>query len=580
MRNHAKLNKKVIYVHLKNSSFSTLGSSYFFSFKVANFGLKHSGMSSIKTRFFEFLSIKKRRIFIIILLIISGNVGHSQTADPIITRLFQNSCKVIDAMRLQGGIYLDAMAIGADAKPAALNANGVGLISLCIADAMYKKTGDAVNWDANAESKALTTINEWIRLKNIKGATNVNGLFHRYFNPTDGSWVWVTEHSTIDNAILAAGFLFCKNYFHNNSEIVSKTTILLNSMDFTAAIPATADRLNMILDDNGIGSAPTYPYNEYLILAWFAKNSNSSFSGYNKAQAYWNSKFSNPSSLPKYAYPAGNLTLSGASNYAQPSFHVQFCFYYCNYFGKSTDYMSYFKNMATADKTWWQNTSTQQTAWGCGAGEIPGGGYSADAVNNNAGKIVSPHIMAGFSPTNPEVRSDLIALYAEGKGSGVYTIPGTNRDFLWRYKLSQPTLRTSYVQAIDFSTMLYGLASLPEYLGADFFTTYNDFNFNPTISMSALSNGANHLENYPNPFSNLTNIEFELSFKTHVSLEIYSFNGQKVKQLIMEELSAGKHLISWNARNEENKPVQAGAYVCRMRVANQIKVSRQMLVVK
>ncbi len=537
-------------------------------------------MSSNKTRHYESLGIKTGRILMIVLWVISCNLVRSQTPDPTITKLFQNSCKVIDAMRLQGGIYLDAMAIGADAKPAALNANGVGLISLCIADAMYKKTGDAVNWDANAESKALTTINEWIRLKNTPGATNVNGLFHRYFKPSDGSWVWITEHSTIDNAILAAGFLFCRNYFHNNPEIVSKTTTLLNSMDFTAAIPATADRLNMILDDNGIGSAPTYPFNEYLILAWFAKNSNSSFAGYNKAQAYWNSKFSNPSSLPKYAYPTGNLTLSGASNYAQPSFHVQFCFYYCNYFGKSADYMSYFKNMATADKTWWQNSTSQQTAWGCGAGEIPAGGYSADAVNNNPNKIVSPHIIAGFSPLNPEVRTDLVALYADGKGSGVYKIPGTSREFLWRYKLNQPTQRTSYVQAIDFSTMLYGLASLPEYLGADFFTTYNDFNFNPTISVSALPNGEVHLENYPNPFSNLTHIEFELSVPTQVSLEIYSVNGEKVRQLISGKLSAGKHHISWNACNEKNKPVQAGVYVCRMQLANQIEFSRQMLVVK
>jgi len=537
-------------------------------------------MRSEKVKYQGSLNKKQGSIWIAILMLFSCNLVHSQTPDPTITKLFQNSYHVIDAMRLPGGIYLDALSLdGSGAKPAALNANGVGLISLCIADAMYKKTGDAENWDANAESKALATINEWIRLKNTSGATNVNGLFHRYFKPTDGSWVWVTEHSTIDNAILAAGFLFCRNYFNTNAEIVSKATTLLNSMDFTAAIPVSADRLYMILDDNGVGSAPTYPFNEYLILAWFAKNSNPSFAGYNRAQVYWNSKFSTPVNLPKYNYPAGNPTLSGGTTYAQPSFHVQFCFYYCNYFGNSADYMTYFNHMANADIIWWKNTTGQQTVWGCGAGEVPGGGYSADAVNSNPNNIVSPHIVAGFSPSDLDIRNNIIALYADGKGSGVYKIPGTNREFLWRYKFSLPGQRTSYVQAVDFSTMLYGLAALPEYLGSGFFKMYNDFEFKPTLG-THLQNTNSRLENYPNPFSSQTNIEFELSSKSQVTLEVYSVNGQKIKQLTHGELYAGKHSVVWNACNEENKPVQPGIYICRLQVANQAEQTRQMLIVK
>jgi len=519
------------------------------------------------------------KILVMFVFIFSCNIAFSQTADPTVTMLFQNSYKVIDAMRLPGGFYLDALALGASAKPAALNANGVGLISLCIADSMYKKTGDAVNWDANAESKALQTINEWIRLKNTPGATNVNGLFHRYFKPTDGSWVWVTEHSTVDNAILAAGFLFCKNYFHNNKEIVTNTTTLLNSMDFTAAVSAKGDQLFMILDENGNQSVVANPFNEYMILAWFAKNSNPVFPGYASALTYWNNKYRNSNTHRKYIYPEGNPTLTENSFIAQPSFHVQFCFYYCNYFANDSSYMTYFKNAATADKTWWKNNTSQQIAWGCGAGEEPGGGYTADAVNNNSKKIVSPHIVAGFSPTNPEVRSDLIALYAEGKGSGVYQIPGTSRDFIWRYKLNETAKRTSYVQAVDFSTMLYGLAALPEYLGPSFFTKYNDFNYNPSTAVIDLKLNNSQLDNYPNPFSNHTNIDFEISAKSKVVLEIYTLNGQRVKQLVNSEMVAGKHSISWNARNENNSQVEPGIYVCRMLVGNQTETSKQMLIV-
>jgi len=539
---------------------------------------------AINTDFLEFWksSGKMRRIYLVVLVFVfTCNISYSQTTDTILTRLFQNSYKVIDAMRLPGGFYLDALALGgAGAKPAALNANGVGLISLCIADSMYKKTGDDVNWDANAESKALQTIDEWIRLKNTPGATNVNGLFHRYFKPTDGSWVWVTEHSTIDNALLAAGFLFCRNYFHNNSEIVEKTTILLNSMDFTAAISAQGDKMYMILDDKGNTSVQANPFNEYLILAWFAKNSNPSFPRYAIAQTYWNNKFSDAGSLPKFNYPDGNVTLSEWTNSAQPSFHVQFCFYYCNYFGKNADYMNYFKNAATADKTWWQNNTSQQIAWGCGAGEIPGGGYSADAVNKNPNKIVSPHIVAGFSPIDPEVRNDLVALYASGEGNGIYKIPGTDRDFIWRYKLNEPNTKTSYVQAVDFSTFFYGLAALPEYLGPEFFTKYNDFDFSTTTSVNELKMDENQLENSPNPFRDQTKISFELTEKAKVTLEVYNLNGQKIKQLLNNEMSAGKHAVQWNVRNEHNIQTEPGVYICRMLIDNQSQFTRQMLVIK
>jgi hypothetical protein len=514
-------------------------------------------------------------LFVFIMLIVTG--GKAQTPDTTLTKLFQNSYKVIDAMRLSGGIYLDALAINVGNKPVALAANGVGLYALCIADSMYKKTGDATNWDANAENKALATINEWIRLKNTPGATNINGLFHRYLNPSDGSWVWVTEHSTIDNAIMAAGFLFCRNYFRNNTEIVAKTTELLNSMDFTAAIPPSGDQMYMILDDNGKGSALTSPFNEYMVLAWFAKNSNASFAGYNRAQTYWNNKFSTTAGLPKYNYPSGNATLSSGNTYAQPSFHVQFCYYYCNFFANNTDYMTSFENQVVADKAWWQAKTGQQIAWGCGAGELPGGGYSADAVNSNPNKIVSPHIMAGFSPVNTDVRSDLISLYDNGKGKAVYKIPGTLREFLWRYNYTNTGLRTSYVQAVDFSTMLYGLAALPEYLGPGFFSKYNDFDAGQTSSSHLMNNKVN-LRSYPNPSSEQTIIEFDVEKQSRVVIDICTLNGQTINQLVNREMDSARHSVVWKTTNGQGRQVPPGIYLCRMLIDNQLVQTIKMQV--
>jgi len=337
----------------------------------------------------------------------------------------------------------------------------------------------------------------------------------------------------------------------------------------------------MILDDNGVGSALTSAFNEYIVLAWFAKNSNPIFPKYDRAQAYWTNVYSDPtkSVIPKYSYPAGNQMISGG-NYAQPSFQIQFAYYYCNYFSNNNDYMNYFKNQAVADRTWWKNTTGQQVAWGNGAGEIPGGGYSADAINNNPERIVSPHILAGFSPVDMAVKNDLIALYNNGTGGAVYKIPGTNREFLWRYKLNSPSLRGSYVQAVDFSTMLYGLASLPEYLGPDFFHKYNDFNFDPSTSALELETGKDNLAIYPNPFLAKTTVAFELQNKATVRIDIYSEKGERIRSLIQKPFSAGKHSVQWNGKNELNSIVAPVQYFCRRIVDNKLYQTKKILLVR
>jgi hypothetical protein len=330
-----------------------------------------------------------------------------------------------------------------------------------------------------------------------------------------------------------------------------------------------------------VGSALTSAFNEYIVLAWFAKNSNPSFANYNRAQAYWTNVYSDPtkSIIPKYSYPAGNQLISGG-NYAQPSFQIQFAYYYCNYFSNNSDYMNYFKNQAVADRTWWKNTTGQKIAWGNGAGEIPGGGYSADAINNNPDRIVSPHIMAGFSPVDAGVKNDLIALYNNGNGSAVYKIPGSNIEFLWRYKLNSPAARGAYVQAVDFSTMIYGLAALPEYLGADFFKKYNDFNYDPTTSVSELNKGKDNLSIYPNPFATKTKVAFELQEKSSVRIDIYSEKGEMIRTLIKKSFPAGKHSVEWDTKDELSKAVIPGAYFCRLTINNKPFQTKQLLLVK
>ncbi len=54
-------------------------------------------------------------------------------------------------------------------------------------------------------------------------------------------------------------------------------------------------------------------------------------------------------------------------------------------------------------------------------------------------------------------------------------------------------------------------------------------------------------DNYPNPFSQSTTIEYVLPEDTPVKLAVYNTKGQLVETLVDEEIAVGNHRVSWNA---------------------------------
>jgi uncharacterized protein (DUF362 family) len=74
---------------------------------------------------------------------------------------------------------------------------------------------------------------------------------------------------------------------------------------------------------------------------------------------------------------------------------------------------------------------------------------------------------------------------------------------------------------------------------------------------------------YPNPFSDRTNIEFELPAAFETSIDIYDIEGRHVVCLADETMSAGKHSITWNILNS-HEVVNPGMYVCTLRGENEI----------
>jgi len=87
------------------------------------------------------------------------------------------------------------------------------------------------------------------------------------------------------------------------------------------------------------------------------------------------------------------------------------------------------------------------------------------------------------------------------------------------------------------------------------------------------------LGNYPNPFNPSTTIEYSLPETGRVSLVIYTVSGQKVCELVSGILSAGKHSVVWDGRDQTGNAVSSGVYISRLAIKDKVTANR-MLVVK
>jgi FlgD Ig-like domain len=83
---------------------------------------------------------------------------------------------------------------------------------------------------------------------------------------------------------------------------------------------------------------------------------------------------------------------------------------------------------------------------------------------------------------------------------------------------------------------------------------------------------------YPNPFNPSTTISFSvIQTSSFVTLEIFNIKGQKVKQLVSDQLSAGQHDVEWNGEDDDGKTVSSGIYFCRLKCGDVIQTKRMLM---
>ncbi len=97
--------------------------------------------------------------------------------------------------------------------------------------------------------------------------------------------------------------------------------------------------------------------------------------------------------------------------------------------------------------------------------------------------------------------------------------------------------------------------------------TLVDYIPTPTVFIPKLYN------NYPNPFSVLTTIEFSVPQDMYVELKIYNILGQEIEMIFQGWEKAGKYLVEWDAQK-----FSSGIYFYRLHAGNFFETKKMVVV--
>jgi hypothetical protein len=87
-------------------------------------------------------------------------------------------------------------------------------------------------------------------------------------------------------------------------------------------------------------------------------------------------------------------------------------------------------------------------------------------------------------------------------------------------------------------------------------------------------------QNYPNPFNPMTTIEFMLSKRGNIFLNIFDCTGRKIRSLIDGvSYSSGQHSIKWDGVLDNGKRAATGIYFYVLKSDN-LQISRKMILLK
>ncbi len=85
-------------------------------------------------------------------------------------------------------------------------------------------------------------------------------------------------------------------------------------------------------------------------------------------------------------------------------------------------------------------------------------------------------------------------------------------------------------------------------------------------------------QNYPNPFTLNTNIEFGLPRESYVNIVIYNLSGQRVITLVSEQKKADYYDIMWDGMNDKGMKMSPGIYFYRLETEDFCSTKKMILI--
>lgn len=130
---------------------------------------------------------------------------------------------------------------------------------------------------------------------------------------------------------------------------------------------------------------------------------------------------------------------------------------------------------------------------------------------------------------------------------------------------------TNWIGFMDFGVINNKLYNL-------FYWRYDDEQFDIYFRKTQYGVGVNEIENinslfslyqnFPNPFSNSTNIQYAIKNKGFCSLKIYNIEGKLVKILVNKKQEPGNYNVKWNGRNSDGNKLTNGIYLYQLNLDN------------
>ncbi|MCX6230431.1 MAG: aryl-sulfate sulfotransferase [Bacteroidetes bacterium] len=104
-----------------------------------------------------------------------------------------------------------------------------------------------------------------------------------------------------------------------------------------------------------------------------------------------------------------------------------------------------------------------------------------------------------------------------------------------------------------------------------------DVNFIKELEKASIPDMLN--QNYPNPFTNSTTIDFEINEPKQISIIVFDMAGNQVKLLMNKKCSQGKYSLSWDGYNDGGNRVTSGMYFYVLKADN-YKLSKKLIYYK